>query len=87
MLHTWLNYPTWIWGTTTWDVNQFLDWGYLNLAYSEEDILLWTPIKSLDITNNTNDIISIFLKYYKNYNCYNLDDKSERTFLLKKNLK
>ena len=86
-LYSWLEYPTWIWWITSSDYNEFWDWWYLDIAYSTGDTLLWTPVKNLEITNIPSDIISIFLKYYKNYNCYNLDDKSERSFFLKKNLK
>lgn len=82
---SWLNYPTWIWWPNNY--NEFGNGGFSNLDYSKEDNILKTPIENLDITNNTNNVLSIFLTYYKNYNCYNLDDKAERSFLWKKNLK
>jgi hypothetical protein len=82
-----LNYPTGIWWTWVLDHNSFWDWPYSDISYNETDILLWTPIKSLDITNISNDLISLFLKYYKSYDCYNLNNKAERSFLLKKSLK
>jgi hypothetical protein len=85
VLHSWLNYPTWIWWPSNY--NEFWDWSYLDLEYNSTDTLLLTPVKSLEITNSANDLISLVLKYYKSYNCYNLDEKIERTFLLKKNLK
>lgn len=80
-----LNYPTGIWWASNY--NQFLDWTYSDILYDKTDTLLGTPIKSLDITNIPNNLISLFLKYYKSYDCYNLDNKAERSFLLKKNLK
>ena len=82
-----LDYPSWIWWTWNWDYNQFWDWTYSDLIYHKTDTLLLTPIKSLQITNSSNELITFLLKYYKRYNCYNLDDYSEKTFLLKKNLK
>jgi len=84
---SWLNYPTWIWWTAIWQINQFWNPPYSDLDYHKTDILLWTPIKSLDITNSSDNLISLFLKYYNRYNCYNLDDNAQRSFLLKKNLK
>lgn len=87
VLYSWLNYPTWIWWIWNSDFNEFWDWTYWNLPYHSTDSLLETPIKSLNISNTPNDLISLILKYYKRYNCYNLDDKIERTFLLNKNLK
>ena len=82
-----LNYPTWIWWTTDWEYNNFTDWTYSNLTYNNSDTLLLTPIKSLIITNSASELITFLLKYYKRYNCYNIDDNSEKIFLLKKNLK
>ena len=82
-----LNYPTWIWWTWNSDYNEFWNLPYWNLTYHTTDTLLLTPIKSLTITNSANELITFLLKYYKRYNCYNLDDYSEKTFLLKKNLK
>lgn len=87
VLYSWLNYPTWIWWTWNSDFNIFWDWTYSNIPYNWTDTLLKVPIKSLDITNISNDLITLILKYYKSYNCYNLDEKIERTFILKKNLK
>ena len=50
----------------------------------ETDYILKTPLKSLafDYTGNH---LTMLLKYYKNYNCYNLDDNAERSYLIKKN--
>lgn len=83
----WLIYPTWIWWTWNLDFNDFWNWWYINLPYKNTDKLLLPPINSLNITNTPNDLLSIILNYYKKYNCYNLDDNSERTLILKKNLK
>lgn len=88
ILKTWLNYPTWIFSSwSTYDFNEFWTLSYSNLTFNEKyDTLLQVPIKSLDIYDN-DSLISLILKYYKTYNCYNLDEKIERTFLLKKSLK
>ena len=83
---SWLTYPTWI--RSWWSIiyNQFSDLWYNNLDYHSTDTLLWTPIESSKITVN-NDLISVLLKYYRRYNCYNTEDNSKKTFILKKNLK
>lgn len=86
VLYSWLNYPTWIWWTWNTDYNVFWDWNYDDLSYQSWDYLLDTPIESLNITNN-NDLLTLILKYYKNYNCYNLDENIAKTFITKKNLK
>lgn len=86
---SWLKYPIWIW-ENAWTItyNEFWDWTYWNLDYNNYDKLLNIPVKSLDIANDmTNKLLTIFLKYYKSYNCYNIDEKVERTYILKKNLK
>ncbi|MDD2871555.1 MAG: hypothetical protein PHS49_06200 [Candidatus Gracilibacteria bacterium] len=82
-----INYPTGIWGTGATDHNIFGDSTYSDLAYHDSDYLLDIPIKSIDITNNSNDLLTIILKYFKTYNCYNTDEKVEKTFITKKNLK
>ncbi len=90
VVEPWLNYPTGLW----WDswnnkiaYNKFWDWNYSNLEYDKNnDTVLKTPIDDL-MVNINDDLLSIVLKYYKKYNCYNLDDKSERTYLFNKNLK
>lgn len=87
VLYSWLNYPTWIWWTTASDFNQFWDWTYSNIPYHSTDNLLSIPVKSLDIINTPNDLITLILKYYKSYNCYNTDEKVAKTFIIKKNLK
>ena len=84
---SWLNYPTWLRRDSWIKYNEFLDGTYDNIEYTNDDILLKTPINSLNIYNSVNDMLTIVIKYFRNYNCYNLDDKSERTFILKKNLK
>jgi hypothetical protein len=87
VLYSWLNYPTWIWWIWPTDFNVFWDGTYSNLPYTETDNLLNLPIKSLNITNTPNDLLTFILKYYKSYNCYNLDEKIEKTFITNKNLK
>ncbi|MDP2090062.1 MAG: prepilin-type N-terminal cleavage/methylation domain-containing protein [Candidatus Gracilibacteria bacterium] len=87
IVHSGLSYPTGIWGAGASDFNEFGNGPYANLPYHSTDKLLSVPVKSLDITNNPNDLLTIILKYYKNYNCYNTDEKIDKTFIIKKNLK
>ncbi len=88
VLYSWLNYPTWIWWVWNNDFNEFWDRSFDDdLRYHSSDYLLNIPVKSLNITNIANDLLTIIFKYYKSYNCYNLDQKIEKTFILKKNLK
>lgn len=91
IVYSWLYYPTWIWWTGNTDFIEF--WTgrtYSNLSYDKSDSLLWTPVESLDVsidTVNSSDMLNLILKYYKSYNCYNLDDKNSRTYIAKKSLK
>jgi len=50
------------------------------------DNILSNPIKSFEFNLNDN-LLTIILKYYKSYNCYNTDEKIERTFISKKNFR
>ena len=88
IIKSWLNYPTWIWNDS-WTIkyNEFWNRTFTNLTLDthSSDIILKTPLKSLT-TSIDNWLITFLLKYYKKYNCYNLDDKTERTYLIKKNL-
>ena len=86
ILYSWLNYPTWIWWTWNSDYREFWDWTYWNMLYSSKyDTLLNVPIESL-IHDTSNNLLTMILKYYRVYNCYNPDNKSERIFITKKNL-
>ncbi len=87
VIHSWLKYPTWIWWAWASDFNEFWSGSMSDLHYHSTDKLLNVPVKSLDITKNANDLLTINLKYYKNYNCYNTDEKIDKTFIIKKNLK
>ncbi len=51
------------------------------------DISLYTPIKNYEISTD-NNLLSIFINYYKNYSCY-WDESINQTkeFILKKNLR
>lgn len=85
---SWLNYETWFnWNKDS--RNEFLDSIYSGMSYDKKyDYILKTPIKNLSIDYNTvTKLLNLKLTYYKKYNCYNLDDKIERTFLIKKNFK
>ncbi|MDD3646107.1 MAG: prepilin-type N-terminal cleavage/methylation domain-containing protein [Candidatus Gracilibacteria bacterium] len=80
-----LNYPTGIWGPSNY--NEFLDDSYNNLSFdSDNDYKLETPIFNLDI-DYSDKLLNLDLKYYKQFNCYNLDDKVERSFMLKKSFR
>ena len=88
VLHSWLSYPTWVWGENLWQFNEFWDGVYSDLEYSSsDDILLDTPISELDISLTLWDLLSLVLKYYKSYNCYNIDDNAKRTMIFYKNIK
>ena len=83
---SWLNYPTWIWKDWTIKFNDFLDWNYDNISYIKDyDTLLEVAIKNFS-KDNSNDLLTLIIEYYKKYNCYNTDDKTEKTFITKKNL-
>ena len=61
------------------DLTTFNDLNYS----SDNDAILTTPIESLNI-DYSNGLVTLILKYYKKYNCYDLDEKIERTFILRK---
>jgi len=90
VVESWLNYPTWLWWDSWIKYNEFWkSWrNFSNQTIDDDksDIILKTPINSLDIYKE-DWLVTFLLKYYKKYNCYNLDDKTERTYLFKKNLK
>lgn len=73
---------------TNWNMinnNSLNSFDFWSLNYnSESDNILKTPLKSL-LVDYTDSLLTVFLKYYKNYNCYNLDDNAERSYILKKN--
>jgi len=86
-----LKYPTWIWWTSTSDFNEFWnkswrDFNTVNFTLDNNDTTLKSPIKKLE-TFIENESLTLKLSYYKKFNCYNLDDKTIRTYLFKKNLK
>lgn len=68
-----------------WNYNKFSD--NSDKIYNRNyDYILKSPIKELNI-DYTDQLLNIELKYYKKYNCYNTDEKIERTLILKKNFK
>lgn len=82
---SWLDYPTGIWWPTNY--NQFPDGRSWNLSFdSKNDYKLKTPILSLNLDFSA-DLLNLDLKYYKQFNCYNADDKIERNFMLKKSFR
>jgi len=83
---SWLNYPTKI--NSSSNVTEYWTWDKNNMYYNKDyDYILKTPIKSFDINYNANKLLNLDLVYYKRHNCYNLDEKIERTFLIKKNFR
>lgn len=83
-----LKYPTFIKGSSASDITDFDLNSIWDLKLDKNnDIFLKTPIEKLDISENS-ELINIILKYYKNYNCYNLDQNEQkiRTFLSKINI-
>jgi len=83
-----LNYPTGIWWTWANQYNEFnkiwRTYDFQNTWYNKiSDYILKTPLKSL-IVAKTGNLFTLFMKYYKNYNCYNLDDNAQRSYILKK---
>lgn len=87
VIESWLNYPTWLWWNWTIQYNKFWNHTFNSSIFQEHssDIILESPINYLNTTID-NWLVTLFLKYYKKYNCYNLDDKTEKTYLFNKNI-
>jgi hypothetical protein len=87
VIEPWLNYPTWLWWNWTIQHNEFWNHTFNSSIFQEHssDIILESPINYLNTTID-NWLVTLFLKYYKKYNCYNLDDKTEKTYLFNKNI-
>ena len=88
----WLKYPTGIWWNWANDFKEtwYFTWSTTNniIFNKKYDYILETPIKNLDINYDSGKkLLNLELKYFKKYNCFNLDEKIERTFILKKNFK
>ncbi len=77
---SWFTYPYNVdsnWNETDFDPSTF-DYSTLTL-----DFILKNPIKKLEKSYSSN-LLNIKIDYYKYLNCYNIDDKIERSFLIKK---
>lgn len=100
IIDSWLNYPTWIWfewtniryksfnkniTPITWILSN-RDIPNKTLDYHSTDTVLETPISKFDV-HFASGLVTLYLKYYKKYNCYNTSDVNERTYLFKKNIK
>jgi hypothetical protein len=75
-----LNYPTWVtsdWTATEFDLSNFDPDDY------EPNFIFSNPVKDFDKDFSWN-LLNLKLNYYKYLNCFNTDDKIERTFLIKK---
>ena len=77
---TWLFYPTWV--DDSW-VATIFNTGSFDFTSLEPDFIFSNPIKLLEYSYSTN-LLNLKIDYYKYFNCYNTDDKIERTFLIKK---
>jgi hypothetical protein len=65
----------------TWSLSKF---DFSTFDYNKKfDEILNTPINSI-VYNYTSNLLTIILKYYKSYNCYDNNEKVNRTFILKK---
>lgn len=86
-----LKYPTGIWNDSGLQYPEFdiATFPISDFVYTpESDILMNSPIESIEFDKiSTPDLLSTTLKYYRVYNCYNLDDRNEKTFIQKTNLR
>jgi len=81
VLQSGLLYPMWvnsIWTVTDFDPTSF-DFNSLT-----SDHIIKNPIKNLEKKYSSN-LLNIKLNYYKYLNCFNPDEKVEKTYLFKKN--
>lgn len=82
--NSWLTFPNHIWWIANNEFNEFDSSASLDIWYGTWDILLSTPIESIEISEDSG-LLNLIIKYYQNYNCYNLDEnkKNIRTMILK----
>lgn len=98
-IHYWLSYPTWIWWKDSFNdfvvskdkFAQKLWWvenTITKLKSDEFDIITTLPVDSF-LVKEKNSLITIIIKYFKSYNCENLDENSKniRTYINKIDLK
>ena len=81
IVHSWLNYPSWVdssWGATEFDSSNYT---YNSLT---PDFIFSNPTKKIE-KNFSSNLLNLKIDYYKYLNCFNPDEKIERTFLVKKN--
>ena len=81
VISSWLFYPIWV--NNSW-VATIFNTGSFDFTSLEPDFILKNPVKDFD-TDFDNNLLNLKIDYYKYFNCYNTDDKIERTFLIKKN--
>lgn len=89
VIHNGLDYPNWIWWESLSEINEFDVTSISKMTIDKEyDTILRSPIKELDISINSSDLITFIAKYYKNYNCYNIDQNESKinTFISKFNI-
>lgn len=80
VVHSWLNYPYNV--DNSWNATEFNSSTY-NYSSLQPDFIFSNPVKNLEKDYFSN-LLNLKLKYYKYFNCYNPDDKIERTVLIKK---
>lgn len=70
------------------NLNDFTSNNLENIPYSKNsDILLDNPISEININyNNLDKFLSGKIKYYQYLNCYNSEEKVEKTLILQKNI-
>ena len=76
----------WTWKSS---INDLSDFNYSKIKdYKYFDYILKSPIKKLDLSYDwVKKYFSFLLKYYKQYNCYDSDQRIDRTLILNKNFK
>ncbi len=88
ILYDWLDYPNWIWWQNVWEFNEFDINGVTYMqADKDYDKILKVPLEDFNISEN-NYLVTAITKYYKNYNCFNIDQNTWKisTFISKFNL-
>ena len=84
---TWLNYPTWLrYSWWSLQIKEFEPTNFISSNFNsyDTDFIFSNPIKKLEKVITWTSLLNFKLDYYKYLNCFNLDEKIERTFLLKK---
>jgi hypothetical protein len=75
--------------STTQNLNDFTSENFAQFNYSSlTDTILENPISEISVNYDSwNKYFSTNVKYYQFINCYNIDEKVEKTLLFSKNIK